>query len=116
MSYGENEGQKFKMMNFYAVISAEEEFYKWNLLLIAPLQKENHNIFTVVDTQEEPETKIQDPWGHMQALINFDGLSGFIHNSEFVLTPDESDKVSLFDRISQESSDFHRLYRKYANL
>lgn len=97
----------------YFILARDEEFAKWNTLLIQPSVRLNPNVFSILEMQDEQLNTKYDFWNSGTQLLSFEDLEGYINNSEFILNPDESDKVVLFERIAQENSDFGELFKKY---
>ena len=53
-----------------------------------------------------------DLFSKQLTLLNYTDLERLIYNSEFVLNPDENDKIDIFDRIYVEKEGISEAFQK----
>lgn len=97
----------------YILLTDEQEFTKWSMLLIRPLEKAQPGTLHSIDSNDDGAERKTNLWSMGNSLLSFDHLERYAMNSQYVLNPTEGDKVALYERINMESKDFNELFDKY---
>lgn len=103
-----------EIKSIFMLLADESEFAKWNKIVIRPLEQiRPEGFFVFAELQEMKVDRRVSLWSLKTNILSFKALEDYIHNSQYLLNPAESDKIGLHERIYVESSDFSELFHKH---